>query len=295
MTPLAQVIQYIISGITSGGIYAVIGICWSVVFLITQVLNFTTGEFVMLGGMLTWGFHGAGMGLIPASVLAVAATMCIAIVMERTAIRPVRYPSEMTYMMLTIALASVIKGGVLLKWGSETRTIDPFFGTGVLHIFGATITPQVICVIAFLVIVTVGLSWFFNYTLFGKALRASAVNNTGAKLVGIDISKFRLFCFGLAGGLGAITGIVTAPITFTGYEIGLLNGLKGLVVAIVGGWSIIGTVIAALALGLLEGFCAGFISPGLKDVFAFLVMIIFLILSTYRISSVFKEKYHEPE
>jgi branched-chain amino acid transport system permease protein len=290
VTLFSQIIQYAISGLTSGSIYAVIGICWSVVYLITKVLNFTTGEFVMLGGMLTWGFHGAGLGIFPASLIAVVATICIAIVMERTAIRPVRYPSEMTYMMLTIALASVIKGGVLLKWGSETRKIDPIFGTDVLHMFGAAITPQVICVIAFLVIVTVGLSWFFNYTLFGKALRASAVNNTGAKLVGIDISKFRLFCFGLAGGLGAITGIITAPITFTGYEIGLLNGLKGLVVAIVGGWSIIGTVIAALALGLLEGFCAGFISPGLKDVFALLVMVIFLILSTYRIASVFNRK-----
>jgi branched-chain amino acid transport system permease protein len=101
--------------------------------------------------------------------------------------------------------------------------------------------------------------------------------------MGIDISRFRLFCFGLAGGLGALTGIVTAPITFTGYEIGLLNGLKGLVAAIVGGWSIIGTVLAALALGLLEGFCAGFISASLKDVFSLLVMVVFLVLSTYRL------------
>lgn len=281
MDLLSQVVQYAISGMTAGSIYAVIGICWSVVYLITKVLNFTTGEFVMLGGMLTWGIHGAGLGILPAALIAVATTIGIAIVMERTAIRPVRYPSEMTYLMLTIALASILKGGVLLKWGSETRKIDPFFGTEVLHVFGAAITPQVICVIAFLVVVTVGLSWFFKYTLFGKALRASAVNPTGAKLVGINISTFRLFSFGLAGGLGAATGIITAPITFAGYEIGLLNGLKGLVVAIVGGWNIIGTVLAGLGLGLLEAFCAGFISPGLKDVFALLIMIIFLVLSTY--------------
>jgi branched-chain amino acid transport system permease protein len=105
----------------------------------------------------------------------------------------------MVYMMLTIALASVIKGVILLKWGSETRKIDPIFSTETLTFLGATITPQVLCVIAFLIIVTAGLSWFFNYTLFGKALRASAINLTGAKLVGIDISEFRLFCFGLAG------------------------------------------------------------------------------------------------
>lgn len=284
MSLFSQIIQYAISGITSGSIYGVIGICWSVVYLITRVLNFTTGEFVMLGGMLTWGIHATGMGLFASSVLAVVATIIIAMVMERSTIRFVRFPSEMTYMMLTIALASIIKGVVLLKWGSETRKIEPIFGTDVLHVLGATITPQVICVVALLALVTAGLSWFFNYTLFGKALRASALNPTGAKLVGIDIGRFRLFCFGLAGGLGALTGIVTAPITFTGYEVGLLNGLKGLVVAIVGGWGITGTVLAALGLGLLEGFCAGFISPGLKDVFSLLVMIVFLVVSTYGLS-----------
>jgi branched-chain amino acid transport system permease protein len=285
MSLFSQIIQYAISGITSGSIYGVIGICWSVVYLMTSVLNFATGEFVMLGGMLTWGLHAAGLDLFPASLIAVAATICISAIMERTTIRSVRYPSARTYMMLTIALGAVIKGLVLLKWGSETRKIDPIFGTDVLHMFGATITPQVICVVALLVVVTVGLSWFLNHTLFGKALRASAFNNTGARLVGIDISKFRLFCFGLAGGLGAITGIITAPITFTGYEIGLLTGLKGLVVAIVGNWTIVGTVVAALVLGLLEGFCAGFISAGLKDVFALSVMIVVLIVGTYRLPS----------
>ena len=284
MTLFSVVVQYTISGITDGSIYAIIGICWSVVYLITKVLNFTTGEFVMLGGMLTWGFHRLGLGLFPASLIAVATTICIAIVIERATIRPVRYPSEMTYMMITIALASIIKGIVLLKWGTEVRKIDPFFGTDVLHIFGAAITPQVLCVLGFLFIVTVGLTWFLNYTLFGKALRASAINLTGAKLVGIDISKFRLFCFGLAGGLGAIVGIVTTPITFTGYQIGMLTGLKGLVAAIVGGWGIMGTVISALALGLIEGFCAGFISTGFKDVLALLVMIFFLVIRTYSIT-----------
>ena len=97
--------------------------------------------------------------------------------------------------------------------------------------------------------------------------------------MGIDISRFRLFCFGLAGGLGAITGIVIAPITFADVTgIGMLTGLKGLVAAIVGGWTMPGTIPAALALGLLEGYGAGFISVGLKDAFALLVMILFLLM-----------------
>jgi branched-chain amino acid transport system permease protein len=277
MNLFSQTIQYAVSGITGGSIYAVIGICWSLVYLISKVLNFASGEFVMLGGMLTWAFHRSGLNLAASGILATASTICVAVVLERTTIRPVRYPSEMTFMMITIAAASVIKGVVLLIWGSETRSLEPFFGNQVIHFLGATITSQVLCVLGLLAAVTVGLSVFLNRTLFGKALRASAVNQTGARLMGIDPGSFRLFCFGLAGALGAVTGITITPITFTGYEVGMLIGLKGLVAAIVGGWTIGGTVIAAVALGLLEGFGAGFISAGLKDVLALLVMIIFLI------------------
>jgi len=277
----AQILQYSISGITSGSIYGVVGICWAVVYLITKVLNFATGEFVMLGGMLTWGMHAAGLGFIPSMLLAIAATIVIAVVIERLAIRPVRFPSEMTYMMITIAVASVIRGVVMLQWGTESEKIDPFFGSGVVQIFGATITPQVIGVLGFLVVVTAGLHWFFQKTLIGKAMRASAINQTGAKLVGININIFRLLCFCMAGGLGALTGIVTTPITFTGYEIGALTGIKGMVVAIVGGWTIGGTVVAALILGLLEGLCAGFVSAGFKDVLALLAIMVFLVARTY--------------
>jgi branched-chain amino acid transport system permease protein len=283
MDLFSQTVQYTISGVTAGSIYAVIGICWSVVYLITKVLNFTTGEFVMLGGMLTWAFSNWGFGLLPSVFFATACTVAISMLLERLVIRPIRVPTEMTYMMITIASASVLKGLVLLEWGSESRRIDPFFGSEVIHFLGAGVTPQVLCVVALMAIITVGLHLFFNHTLTGTALRASAINLTGARLIGIDVSRFRLFCFGLAGGLGAVTGIVTAPITFTGYEIGLLTGLKGLVAAISGGWSMTGTVAAGLALGLLEGFGAGFISSGLKDVFALLVMILFLILRTVSI------------
>jgi len=278
----SEFLQYAISGLTGGSIYAVIGICWSVVYLVTKILNFTTGEFVMLGGMLTWGLSALGFALFPASVLAVTGTILIAVVLERTVIRGVRYPSEMTYLMLTIALASIIKGVVLLIWGAEPRKIESFFSSEVLYIGSAAITPQLIAIIVYMVVVTFGLTWFFTRTLFGKALRAAAINSTGAKLVGIDIAKFRSFCFGLAGALGAATGILIGPITFTGYDVGLRNGLKGFVVAIAGGWSIAGTVTAGLALGLLEGFSAGFISSGFKDALALSVMIVFLVLRTYR-------------
>jgi branched-chain amino acid transport system permease protein len=277
-------LQYAMSGITSGSIYAIVGICWVIVFLVTRILNFATGEFVMLGGMLTWIFLGLEVGLALAIILAIVASVVIGIILERLAIRPVRYPDEITYMVITIAAAAVIKGIILITCGFQTRFIEPFITTEPVNFLGANITSQTVLVIATLVIITIGLSLFFNRTLFGKALRATAISPDAARLVGIRIDRIKVFCFCLAGGLGAIAGIVIAPITFTGYQIGLMFGLKGLVAAITGGWSMTGTVLAGLALGLAESFFAGFISPGWKDAIALLIMIIFLIARTISFS-----------
>jgi branched-chain amino acid transport system permease protein len=291
MTLFSEILQYAISGITSGSIYAIVGICWSTVFLISGVLNFATGEFVMLGGMLTWVFVESGLNLAVAAVLAVIGTIVTAVVLERLVIRPVRYPTEMTYMLITIASASVIKGVILLTCGSETRAISSFIDTKPIVVFGASLIPQAIVVSGVLVIVTVALLLFLNQTLIGKALRASSINQVGASLIGVEVGRFRLFCFGLAGALGALAGIVIAPIAFTGYNIGLMAALKGLVVAIVGSWSIGGTVLAGLALGLVEAFVAGFVSTGWKDALALSIMVLFLIFQTMEISPGKKRVY----
>lgn len=277
MTTFSLFTQYMISGITAGSIYAMVGICWSVVYLLSQVLNFMTGEFVMLGGMLTWVFVEAGLRIPIAAVLAVCCSVVLAIILDRFVIRPVKYPSEIIYMVVTIASASVVKGVFLLSFGSQTHTIEPFIRAMPFHVFGASLTPQVLCIITALALIAGGLFLFVSRTFFGKALKASASNVNGARLIGIDIHRFRLFGFGLAGAIGAIAGVVITPITFTGYSVGLMTGIKGLVAAMIGGWSILGTVIAGLIIGQLEGLSAGFISPGWKDAFTLSVMVVFLI------------------
>jgi branched-chain amino acid transport system permease protein len=285
---MTEILQYAISGLTSGSIYAIVGICFSIVFLVSRIMNFTTGEFVMLGGMLTWVI--LGINLVPAIILAIASTAALGIILERLAIRTVRYPSEITYMVITIAASAAIKGFVLVTCGFQTRGIEPFLSAKPIHFLGATMAPQAIIVIGTLIVIAAALSLFFNRTFFGKALRATAINPHGARLVGIRIDRLRVFSFGLAGCLGATAGIVIAPITFINYEIGVMLGLKGLVAAIVGEWSITGTVFAGVGLGLAEGFFAGFISPGWKDALALLIMVAFLIARTIKFSPKAREE-----
>ena len=183
-------------------------------------------------------------------------------------------------MVITIACASIIKGVILITCGSETRPLESFVPSMQFSVLGAVVTSQTLLVVAVLAVIATALSLFFNHTILGKALRATAINPKGASLVGIRVRTLVIFCFGLAGGLGALAGIVIAPITFTGYNIGLMTGLKGLVAAIVGGWTMTGTVMAGLGLGLLEGLFGGFVSAGWKDAIALFVMILFLLYQT---------------
>jgi branched-chain amino acid transport system permease protein len=179
MTAFSQIIQYIISGITSGSIYAMVGVCWSIVFLVTGILNFATGQFVMLGGMVSWLLIESGMGLAPAIFISIASVIVIGSVMERLVIRPVRYPSETTFMVITIAAASIIKGLVLITCGSETRAIPSMVPEAQVPIFGAVITSQIFVVIGVLIIMTVCLSIFFGPIYKSKATVTVSVTGRG--------------------------------------------------------------------------------------------------------------------
>lgn len=281
MGPLSLFIQYLISGITSGSVYAIMGICWSIVFLVTSILNFATGEFAMLGGMLTFVFMHAGIGLFPSAICAIVATVLVGLLMERAALRPVRYPSDAAYIVITIAVQSIISGTVFLLVDSEFHAVPPLVQVQNISFAGASMQGSRVIVIVALALVTVGLSLFFNRTIIGKALRATAISKEAASLIGVKTTSFSAFSFALAGGLGALAGIVIAPITFTSYASGLLLGTKGLVAALVGGWTIAGTVIAGLALGLLEGLFGGYISSGWKDVIALSAVLVYLTIMTF--------------
>jgi branched-chain amino acid transport system permease protein len=128
-----------------------------------------------------------------------------------------------------------------------------------------------------MVVIVAALSWFFGRTLLGKAMLATSHNRLAAQLVGIDVAKVLFASFGLAAALGAIAGVLIAPITFTSYDVGVMLGLKGFAAAILGGLgSFAGAIVGGLVLGLLESLSAGYVSSAYKDVVAFLIMLVVL-------------------
>ncbi len=275
-----QILQYCLSGLSTGAIYGLIGVGFSIIFNATGIINFAQGEFVMLGGMLTLMFlETLALPLWAAIPCAIAASMVAGLLFERLAIRPLRQPTPINLVIITIGGSILIRGLAMLAWGKDTHALPPFSGNDPISILGATILPQHIWILFVTVFIVAVNRFYFYHTISGKAMRACAYNRRAAGLVGIDVRRMVLFSFVISSALGSIAGLIVAPLTMTSYDVGIMLGLKGFCAAIIGGMSSgIATVIGGLLLGILESLGAGLISSGYKDAIAFIILLLILVI-----------------
>ncbi|MBU5637092.1 branched-chain amino acid ABC transporter permease [Geomonas sp. Red69] len=280
MELLNQVTQFVISGLATGAIYALIGLSFAIIFNSTGIINFAQGEFVMLGGVLTiFSLNVLHLPLVAAIVVAVAVTTIIGLVFERLAIRPLKNATPLALIIITIGASILIRGLVMLLWGKDTQALPAFSGTDPISIAGATLLPQHLWIFGVTILVIVGCRLFFNHTISGKAMRACSFNRRAANLVGISVGRMVLFSFVISAAVGSLAGVIIAPLTMTAYDVGVMLGLKGFCAAIMGGMgSGLGTVLGGLILGTLESLGAGLISSGYKDAIAFFILLLILFI-----------------
>lgn len=273
-----QLLQYILSGLSTGAIYSLIGIGFSIIYNSTGIINFAQGEFVMLGGMLTMMMLAVlKFPLWAAIILAVLLATLVGLIFERVAIRPLRNASHISLVIITIGGSILIRGLAMLVWGKDTHSLPPFSGEEPILLGGATVLPQHIWILGITVLLIALNKWFFSHTISGKAMRACSYNSRAAGLVGIDVRRMVLLSFVISSAMGSLAGIIVAPLTMTSYDVGIMLGLKGFCAAIIGGMSSgIPTVVGGLILGVLESMGAGLISSGYKDAIAFVILLLIL-------------------
>jgi branched-chain amino acid transport system permease protein len=270
----AQLTQYLLSGLTVGAIYALVALGFSMIYNASQVINFAQGEFVMIGGMATVWFIDMGLPLPLAALAAIGAATLVGLLLEKFAVEPARNAPVVTLIIITIGASILLRGIASVIWEKKIHALPAFSGEQPIALGGATLTPQSLWVIGVAAAVVAALWWFFNRTLAGKAMLATSHNRLAAELVGIGVRRVLLVSFGLSAALGALAGILIAPITFTSWDVGVMLGLKGFAAAILGGLgSGPGAVAGGLALGMIESLGAGYVSSAYKDVIAFLIML----------------------
>jgi len=282
------VIQYIISGLIYGSIYAVIALGFNIVYNATGIINFAQGEFVMLGGMITHSFSKI-MSLPLALLAAVLITAVIGGFIELVLIRNIgrlakkklKKSPEMQMTIMTIGISILLRETALTIWGEQVQTVPFFTGneTSSITVAGASFSPQLIWIITTAFLIFLFLSFFYKFTLKGQAMRACACSKTGALICGIPASTMVTFSFILAAGIGALAGSVTAPLTQTHYAIGTALSIKGFTVAVFGGLGSSGAAAAAgFLLGIIESFSIVVFPEAFKDIVSILLLLIVLFL-----------------
>jgi branched-chain amino acid transport system permease protein len=275
-----EVLQYIFAGITVGSIYAFVAIGYNIIYNTTGIINFAQGEFVMLGGMISFTFSGF-MPLLPAIIFAVLITAAIGGIIEIIFIRRMRKSSVLGMIVVTIGISILIREISLYIWDEQIRALRFFTGSEVssVNIWGARISPQVLWVLGVTLIIVLCLYFFFKLTLTGQAMRACSENSRAAKLCGIKTDSMVNLSFMLSAGIGALGGCVVSPLTQTHYAMGTDLAIKGFIVAILGGLgNPIAAVAAGLLLGLIESFSISILPMAYKDVIAVIILLVILVV-----------------
>ncbi|MFZ5453903.1 MAG: branched-chain amino acid ABC transporter permease [Thermodesulfobacteriota bacterium] len=280
MANFHDLLQFIFAGLTGGAIYALVALGFGVVHNTMGIVNFTQVDFVSLGGMILFSaLFAVGLPMPLALAAAVVGVTLVAIVVEEIGVRPSRSQSHLVLIFLTIGLSIILRGVMKIIWGKNRMAVPPLSGEAPVKLWGATILPQTLWILALTAGAIVLLVLFFRKTSMGLAMRGVAANEEAAATVGLKVRRVKAMSFALAGALGGLAGCLVTPITTLSYDVGVLLGLKGFAAAILGGFgSFPGAILGGLILGLLETLGAAYISSAYKDVIAFVVLLLVLFI-----------------
>jgi branched-chain amino acid transport system permease protein len=276
-----QFIQLVISGISQGCIYGLIALGFVLIYKATETVSFAQGELMMLGafcGLAAMTFLGFPFWL--AILSTIAAMALFGVLLERIVIRPILGQPQFSIVMLTIGIGYVARGLITMipGIGTETHALpvpykDEVFNAGTLVlnaeqlvIIGATAT---LCLLLFAV---------FRYSKIGIAMQASSQNQLAAYYMGIPVKKLNGVVWGLAAAVAAVAGLLLSPITFVHANMGFI-GLKAFPAAVVGGFgSLPGAIVGGLVIGIVESLSGFYLPEGIKDVAAYVVVLIMLMV-----------------
>ncbi len=279
MNPITYLPQLLISGITIGGAYALVALGFVTIARTTQIINFTQGEFVMLGGVLTFFMLQGGFPYPLAILLAIGLVILIGILIQLLVIYPLRKASILILIIATLGASLFLSNASAVVFGSLPKVLPPISRGKPFEVGGIHIPLQSLWVLGATFLLLILLYLLSHRTLLGKAMEASSTDPLGAELSGISRTLMGMVAFGVSAGMGALAGVFITPIYYTSFNSGTLLGLKGFVAAVLGGWGKnSGAILGGFALGVIESLSVGFIPSGYKDGIAFALLLIILYL-----------------
>jgi branched-chain amino acid transport system permease protein len=272
--------QVIVSGLTSGAVYALIALGFVMIYKATGVMNFAQGQIVMVGAYFAVTLRDQiGFGYPAAFVLAVAATGLLGVVLERSFFRPLIKAPESSVIIATVAIGIILENTVRLIWGSEFYPFKSPFSVTAIDLGVALVTPQELWILGITTLFFVLLYVYFEWTKWGLAMRAVAINQTSSALMGISVPRIFSITWAINSALGAAAGILFAPLLAITPVMGNAVSTSAFAAAVLGGAkSLPGAILGGFALGIIENIVGFYVSTALKPLLSFTVMIAILMV-----------------
>ena len=272
----------LMSGVTTGALYALVALGIVVVNKATGVINFAQGEFFMFSGFVAWMLHvQMGISYPLAFLLAVAVGFGLGCLTDLIAFRPLAKTDVVSLVLATVGIAFVLKGLARTIWGGKADYLSfpPITSPDPVMIGNVMVIPQQLAVLAGTVVIMLAFAAFFRLTRAGKMMQATADNAKAATLVGIRIDRVYTLAFGTGAAIAAAAAVLTAPLTLLYPDIGFMFFLKGFAAAVLGGLtSLPGAVAGGLIVGVVESLAGGYIHSSVMEVSPFVVIMIVLVL-----------------
>jgi branched-chain amino acid transport system permease protein len=272
----------LLSGITTGALYALVALGIVIVNKATGIINFAQGELFMFTGFLAWMFHVQfGLAYPLTLLLAVAAGFLLGALTDRIAFQPLKNVDIVSLVLATVGIAFVLRGLARIIWGGkgDYLTFPPITSPEPIMIGEMMVIPQQLAVLAGAVLIMAVFWLFFRFTRAGKMMQATADNAKAATLVGIRTDRIYMLAFGTGTAVAAAAAVLAAPLTLLYPDMGFAFFIKGFAAAVLGGLtSLPGAILGGLLVGIVEALAGGYIASSLIEVSGFVVIMVVLLV-----------------
>ena len=276
-----EFLKQIINGLSTGGMYALVAIGYTMVYGIAKMINFAHGEVIMVGAYLAYIVSSLmGLPAIVSVIISIIGCALLGVVTEKVAYKPLRNSGSLAVLITAIGVSYLLQNIFLLFFGSAAITVPAYIPSGSIEIFGLSMTYVSVLSLSITAIMSALLLVFINKTRVGKAMRAVSEDKGAAELMGINVNNTISLTFAIGSGLGAIAGIIYGlSYSLINPYLGSMLGIKAFIAAVLGGiGSIPGAMIGGLVIGVAEAFTISYISSTFSDAVVFGILIFILLV-----------------
>jgi branched-chain amino acid transport system permease protein len=271
---VATLTHVVVSGLATGSIYALMALALVIIYNATRTLNFAQGEMLMVSTFVAWAAQRTLGWPLPATLLvAIIAAAIMGWVIERVLIRRAVAATHWDVLIITVGLSLILRSLAGLVWTHDEFPFPSFFGTRPVAIGPVRLAPVSLGIIGGSLSLMALLYALFTWTRLGRAMRAVAQNQRAARLMGISVERMYSTSWVLAAVVGAVAGVLVAPVVFLSSKMGLIV-INGFTAAVLGGFgSMPGAVAGGMLLGVIENLAPLYLPSGIRYSVPFLVLI----------------------